>query len=122
MSLRLAAAVVLLLLSACNQLCVGTACACPKGQTCVFDGCTADTPGCQLDCAADSNCRGACGQGCQLTCGGASCNATLGPNSQVTCTSGTCSVTCQGTCSTAAQGGTLTLTCANSAKTVAGCQ
>ena len=110
-----------LVLEGCGSVCVGTSCQCPQGQSCTFDGCTADTPGCQFDCAADSTCKGSCGSACQVTCGGKSCTATVGTNSQVTCTSGTCANTCQGTCSIATSGGSLTYSCASGTKSAGGC-
>lgn len=108
-------------LEGCGSVCAGTSCQCPQGQTCGFDGCTADTPGCQFDCAADSTCKGSCGSGCQVTCQGKSCTATVGANSQVSCTSGTCSITCQGKCSIGAVGGTATYSCVSGTKTAGGC-
>lgn len=102
-------------------VCVGNNCACPSGQTCAFDGCSASTTGCNLDCGATASCSGSCGTGCNVTCSGTQCTHTVGAGANVTCVSGTCNITCEGTCAVASTG-TLNLTCKVGTKSIAGCQ
>ncbi len=116
----LVVAVVSLGLWACGPtVCSGTNCACPPGQSCAFDACTATTSGCNLDCAADATCSGTCGPSCRVNCMGKQCTHTVGAGSNITCVSGTCNITCEGACSVA---GSATLTCkGGTTQTAAGC-
>lgn len=111
-----------LALTACGPtVCVGTSCICPTGQTCAFDGCTASTSGCSLDCGATATCTGSCGAACNVNCSGTECTHTVGAGANVVCGAGKCNITCEGACSVASTGA-LTLTCKVGSKTAAGCQ
>ena len=113
------AAFSLLMVGCSPSVCSGTSCACPNGETCAFDTCSANTAGCNFNCSAGSTCTGTCGANCNVACYGTKCTHTVGANANVSCISGSCDVTCTGACS--ATGAGLKLTCKSGNTTAAGC-
>jgi hypothetical protein len=106
-------------LSGCVPICAGTSCDCPADTVCAFNGCSASTADCSLNCTSGSECTGSCGANCNVTCGGKSCTHTVGAGSRVVCSGGTCNITCEGSCLAT---GVTNLTCnGGTTKGPAGC-
>lgn len=101
-----------------SDICSGTNCVCPAGETCEFDACDSSTQSCNFSCSGEATCTGSCGANCQVACSGKSCTHTVGVGSSVNCGAGTCNITCTGQCTVA---GSANLTCQGGTESPAGC-